>query len=156
MTELTLVQNLHVKVQRLSQRSIEFDIVGVDASIANAFRRILIAEVPHSSLIAAFFLTLLKVPTLAIEHVYVWNNTSVIHDEILAHRLGLIPLNVDPTLMDYRTTTGINSTPNDRNTLVFQCATPGVRVDPIAKVQPLQAQSRVFTCTTGEQPRIHQ
>lgn len=61
-----------------------------------------------------------KVPTLAIEHVYVWNNTSVIHDEILAHRLGLVPLNVDPTLMDYRTKTGINATPNDRNTLVFQ------------------------------------
>jgi DNA-directed RNA polymerase I and III subunit RPAC1 len=32
-------------VQRLSNRSIEFDLVGVDASIANAFRRILIAEV---------------------------------------------------------------------------------------------------------------
>ena len=38
-------QNLQVKVQRLSQRSIEFDLVGVDASIANAFRRIMIAEV---------------------------------------------------------------------------------------------------------------
>ena len=38
-------QNLKVKVQRLSQRSIEFDLVGVDASIANAFRRIIIAEV---------------------------------------------------------------------------------------------------------------
>ena len=39
------LQNLQVKVQRLSQRSIEFDLVGVDASIANAFRRIMIAEV---------------------------------------------------------------------------------------------------------------
>jgi len=36
---------LDVKIQRLSNRSIEFDIVGVDASIANAFRRIMIAEV---------------------------------------------------------------------------------------------------------------
>jgi hypothetical protein len=65
-----------------------------------------------------------QVPTLAIEHVYVWNNTSVIHDEILAHRLGLVPLNVDPTLMEYRAPTGINATPNDRNTLVFQYASP--------------------------------
>ena len=32
-------------MQRLSQRSIEFDLVGVDASIANALRRILISEV---------------------------------------------------------------------------------------------------------------
>jgi DNA-directed RNA polymerase I and III subunit RPAC1 len=40
-------QNLHVKVNRLSQRSVQFDLVGVDASIANAFRRILIAEVRY-------------------------------------------------------------------------------------------------------------
>lgn len=53
-----------------------FSLVGVDASFANAFRRILLAEVP----------------TLAIEKVYVRNNTSVIADEVLAHRLGLIPL----------------------------------------------------------------
>ncbi|KAI1782261.1 insert subdomain of RNA polymerase alpha subunit [Ganoderma leucocontextum] len=37
-------ENLRASVKRLSQRSIEFDLVGVDASIANAFRRILIAE----------------------------------------------------------------------------------------------------------------
>ncbi|OTB14229.1 hypothetical protein K445DRAFT_335442 [Daldinia sp. EC12] len=53
----------------------QFSLVGVDASIANAFRRILIAEIP----------------TLAIDIVYIHNNTSVIQDEVLAHRLGLIP-----------------------------------------------------------------
>ncbi|KAH0839579.1 DNA-directed RNA polymerase [Lanmaoa asiatica] len=37
-------QKLTVRVERLSNRSIDFDLVGVDASIANAFRRILIAE----------------------------------------------------------------------------------------------------------------
>ncbi|OAA32759.1 DNA-directed RNA polymerases I and III 40 kDa polypeptide [Moelleriella libera RCEF 2490] len=52
-----------------------FSLVGLDASLANAFRRILIAEIP----------------TLAIENVFVENNTSVIQDEVLAHRLGLIP-----------------------------------------------------------------
>ena len=48
---------------------------GIDASLANAFRRILLAEIP----------------TLAIENVFIENNTSVIQDEVLAHRLGLIP-----------------------------------------------------------------
>jgi hypothetical protein len=38
-------QKLQVKIQKLSKRSIEFDLVGVDASISNALRRILIAEV---------------------------------------------------------------------------------------------------------------
>jgi DNA-directed RNA polymerase I and III subunit RPAC1 len=40
----------------------EFDLIGVDPSIANALRRILIAEVP----------------TIAIEHVFIVNNTSII------------------------------------------------------------------------------
>jgi hypothetical protein len=40
-----IAQKLRVKTQKLSTRSIEFDLVGVDASIANALRRILIAEV---------------------------------------------------------------------------------------------------------------
>ena len=79
-------QRLAVRVERLSNRSIDFDLVGVDASIANAFRRILIAEVP----------------TVCIERVYIWCNTSVIADEVLAHRLGLVPLNVDPAFLDMK------------------------------------------------------
>jgi hypothetical protein len=39
------VQKLQVTIHKLSKRSIEFDLVGVDAPIANALRRILIAEV---------------------------------------------------------------------------------------------------------------
>lgn len=33
---------------------------------------------------------------MAIETVYVWNNTSIVQDEVLAQRLGLIPLAIDP------------------------------------------------------------
>lgn len=33
-----------------------------------------------------------EVPTLAFEYVFVHNNTSVMQDEVLAHRLGLLPL----------------------------------------------------------------
>jgi DNA-directed RNA polymerase I and III subunit RPAC1 len=33
-----------------------------------------------------------EVPTLCIENVYIQNNTSIIQDEVLASRLGLIPL----------------------------------------------------------------
>ncbi|KIK63186.1 hypothetical protein GYMLUDRAFT_72406 [Collybiopsis luxurians FD-317 M1] len=94
-------RNLKIRVQRLSQRSIEFDLVGVDASIANAFRRIMIAEVP----------------TVAIEHVYVFNNTTVIQDEVLAHRIGLVPLDVNPTKLDAKEP---GESPTDRNTLEFK------------------------------------
>ncbi|KAG9317116.1 DNA-directed RNA polymerase [Chiua virens] len=95
-------QRLAVRVERLSNRSIDFDLIGVDASIANAFRRILIAEVS----------------TVCIERVYIWCNTSVIADEVLAHRLGLVPLNVDPAFLEFKNTPNDQAT--DRNTLVFR------------------------------------
>ncbi|KAH7916104.1 DNA-directed RNA polymerase [Hygrophoropsis aurantiaca] len=95
-------KRLNLKVQRLSNRSVAFDLVGVDASIANAFRRILIAEVP----------------TVTVERVYVWDNTSVVVDEVLAQRIGLIPLNVDPSFMDMKESPSDQAT--DRNTLVFR------------------------------------
>ncbi len=64
-----------VNFHQNEQFNASFSLVGLDASLANAFRRILIAEIP----------------TLAIENVFIENNTSVIQDEVLAHRLGLIP-----------------------------------------------------------------
>ncbi|CAG9540291.1 unnamed protein product [Cercopithifilaria johnstoni] len=62
--------------------TLEFDLVGVEAPIANAVRRILIAELP----------------TMAIEKVYLYQNTSIIPDEVLSHRLGLLPIKADPRL----------------------------------------------------------
>ena len=39
---------------------------------------------------------------MAIEKVHIYNNTSIIQDEVLAHRLGLIPINADPRLFEYK------------------------------------------------------
>lgn len=39
---------------------------------------------------------------MAIEKVFVYNNTSIVQDEVLAHRLGLIPIKADPRLFEYR------------------------------------------------------
>ncbi|THU61365.1 hypothetical protein C4D60_Mb07t22510 [Musa balbisiana] len=106
-------KNFKTEVVRLTEDEIEFDMVGIDASLANAFRRILIAEVP----------------TMAIEKVLMVNNTSVIADEVLAHRLGLVPLNADPRLFEYLSE---NDTPNERNTIVYKmdvsCKKGGSRV----------------------------
>lgn len=66
----------HVSVTRLEDQSITFSLKGVDVSLANALRRVMIADVP----------------TLAIDLVEVVENSSVLCDEFLAHRLGLIPL----------------------------------------------------------------
>ncbi|WLF76892.1 DNA-directed RNA polymerase core subunit rpc40 [Lodderomyces elongisporus] len=72
--------SFEIKITNIAERSATFDLIHVDTSIANAFRRIMIAEVP----------------SVAAETVYSYMNTSVIQDEVLAHRIGLIPLKVDP------------------------------------------------------------
>ncbi|XP_061825607.2 DNA-directed RNA polymerases I and III subunit RPAC1 [Nerophis lumbriciformis] len=81
-------KSFKIDVVQLNENFMEFDMVGIDAAIANAFRRILIAEVP----------------TMAIEKVFIYNNTSIVQDEVLAQRLGLIPIKADPCLFEYRST----------------------------------------------------
>lgn len=68
-------RGLSIKIHYNKPHDLSLSLIGVDASIANAIRRILIAEIS----------------TLAIETVFIEDNTSVIHDEVLSHRLGLIP-----------------------------------------------------------------
>jgi DNA-directed RNA polymerase I and III subunit RPAC1 len=69
-------KNLRVKVLSCTDELLRLDLSGVDASVANAIRRVMISEVP----------------TVAIDKVHLWQNTGVIQDEILCHRLGLIPI----------------------------------------------------------------
>jgi DNA-directed RNA polymerase I and III subunit RPAC1 len=70
----------------LDSKRFEFDLIGCDPVIANTLRRIILSEVP----------------TLAIDRVVIRNNTSVIPDEVLAHRIGLVPLNADPAEFEFR------------------------------------------------------
>ena len=89
-------------LEKPSENDLVFEMIGVDVSFANALRRIMIAEVP----------------TVAIEHVYMWNNTCIVHDEVLAHRLGLVPIDVDPRL--FEDFLGEEDEATDRNTVVFR------------------------------------
>jgi len=65
-----------IEILELKEDSMSFILSKTDVSIANALRRIMISEVP----------------TMAIDLVEFDNNTSVLHDEFIAHRLGLVPL----------------------------------------------------------------
>jgi DNA-directed RNA polymerase II subunit RPB3 len=65
-----------VRIVHAAKYSIEFDLIGVDLAVANSLRRIMIAEVP----------------TLTIDLVEIKENTSALHDEFIAHRIGLVPL----------------------------------------------------------------
>ena len=68
-----------IKVIELKEDMIQFELINTDISMANSLRRIMIAEVP----------------TLAIDLVEFEDNTSVMLDEVIAHRLGLIPIRSD-------------------------------------------------------------
>mmetsp|Transcript_17069 Transcript_17069/g.51636 ORF Transcript_17069/g.51636 Transcript_17069/m.51636 type:complete len:378 (+) Transcript_17069:84-1217(+) len=94
-------RDLKIEVQSLDEEEIVFDIIGIDAAIANAFRRILIAEVP----------------TMAIDKVFVLNNTSMTEDEVLAHRLGLIPIKADPRM--FRERVG-DEDPDEHHVIAFR------------------------------------
>lgn len=71
-----------LKILSLDESWIKFTLKNVHLSYANTLRRTIIS----------------LVPTMAIEFVNIKTNTSPLHDEFIAHRLGLVPLyssNVD-------------------------------------------------------------
>jgi len=70
---------LEVKVVEKNEFSARLIIEGVNSAFMNSLRRIIISEVP----------------SMAIDEVVVIENSSMLHDEILSHRLGLIPLRTD-------------------------------------------------------------
>jgi DNA-directed RNA polymerase subunit D len=54
------------------------------------------SNVPRQYVNSLRRLAISEVPTLAIDDVVILENSSVMHDEAVAHRLGLIPLRTDP------------------------------------------------------------
>jgi DNA-directed RNA polymerase subunit D len=72
---------MDIKVLSREQDSLRFVLSDVSPAFANALRRIILAEVP----------------VMAIDDVMILENSSVMYDEILAHRLGLIPITTDQT-----------------------------------------------------------
>ncbi|WP_406660865.1 DNA-directed RNA polymerase subunit D [Methanolobus sp. ZRKC3] len=70
---------MEVDILELSERSAKFVLSNTSAAFANGIRRAALSDVP----------------TLAIEYVNLYNNTSVLFDEQLGLRLSLIPLTTD-------------------------------------------------------------
>ena len=121
-----------LEVKHLTDDEVEFDLRGVDVSFANALRRIMLSEVP----------------TMAIETVYIEENDGVVMDEVLAHRLGLVPIAADPNdfeeLHDPEDAT-------DANTIVFGLE---VRAPPNTRVSKTPS-ARVADRSPGE-PAPHE
>ena len=65
-----------ISILKMRDDKLKFVLSGTDASVANAMRRVMMAQVP----------------TFAIDLVTIHENSSVLPDEFVAHRLGLVPL----------------------------------------------------------------
>lgn len=70
---------MEIEVFEKDDKNMRLIVRGVDVPFINALRRTVIAEVP----------------CMAIDEVVVIENSSVLQDEVIAHRLGLIPLKTD-------------------------------------------------------------
>lgn len=70
---------MNVEVLEKTDAEMRLIIKGSDAPFMNTLRRTILAEVP----------------SMAIEEIVIIENSSVLKDEILAHRLGLIPLRTE-------------------------------------------------------------
>jgi len=70
-----------MKIKNIKQEGniLTFNVKDVETQILNALRRTVLSEIP----------------VMAIETVTFYNNTSILSDELLSHRLGLIPLKTD-------------------------------------------------------------
>ena len=73
-----------LEILEIDDRKAKLIIDGVNPYFVNALRRTLLAEVPK----------------LAIDQVTFYDNTSALFDEIVAHRLALLPIPTDPSTLN--------------------------------------------------------
>lgn len=77
---------LKIQIKHLTDRECKLVVEGVAPYFVNALRRTLVAEVPK----------------LAIDKVTFYDNTSALFDEILSHRIGLLPIPTDPSTLNMK------------------------------------------------------
>ncbi|MEM0075734.1 MAG: DNA-directed RNA polymerase subunit D [Conexivisphaerales archaeon] len=104
-----------VKIKQISDKDVDIVVENFDIAYLNSVRRLSLSEVP----------------VLAIDDVIILENTSPVYDEVLAHRLGMIPL----------------VTPVDRYSLPSECDCNNPSGCPKCRVMI------VLDASAGESPR---
>ena len=136
---------MKLQILNRTDSTIEVKLSGLELDYGNALRRLAISEVP----------------TMAIDDVVIIENSSIVYDELLSHRLGLIPLTTDltryifPSDCDCDTKLGcskcrvllvLNAEPTDETMTVYSrhlvsedpLVTPVTNNIPILKLAPKQ------------------
>jgi DNA-directed RNA polymerase subunit D len=79
---------MKIQVEKLQPKEAILHVSDAPIYLINSLRRLMIAELPK----------------LAINDVVIYDNTSALFDEIIAHRLGLVPIPTDLNLLEFRET----------------------------------------------------
>ena len=98
------MSDIKVKIHQLEDNFIQFSILNIHIGLANAIRRIMIAEVP----------------TMAIDFARIMQNTCCIHDDMIAQRIGLIPFvstNVDKFDYHWNNSEGLSEVEYELNVI---------------------------------------
>jgi len=77
---------MKVDIKELKPKKAVIKIDDVKPYFVNALRRIMISELPK----------------LAVDEVVIYDNTSALFDEIISHRLGLVPIPTDLSLISFK------------------------------------------------------
>ena len=93
---------LNVRVQHIQQNELEFDIIGMKPFIVNALRQTILNDVP----------------TMAIEDVYFYKNSSICNCDYISQRLALVPIKADPNDFKFVNNSEISNLNSD-NTIVL-------------------------------------
>lgn len=80
------VKKMKVDVKELKPKKAVLKIEDTQLYFINSLRRIMLSELPK----------------LAVDGVVIYDNTSALFDEIIAHRLGLIPIPTDLSLLTFK------------------------------------------------------
>jgi DNA-directed RNA polymerase subunit D len=132
----------------------------VDERISLKFKNI-----PREYVNALRRLAISEVPTLAIDDVVMIDNSSVVHDEAVAHRLGMIPLRTDlkrfvmPHNCDCKSTLGcskcrvllvLDSEATERTRIV----TSGELKSEDEEVKPVSSEIPILTLAPGQKVKF--
>jgi len=126
---------MYIKIIKHTKDTVQFLIIGIDIPLANALRRVIINSVP----------------TWAIELVQFEHNTTVMHDEFIAHRLGLFPLtsSINPNCEEVHFSLDVTAESNieewTSDLLKSDCDDVILAIDGIPIVKAARGQKLVLT-----------
>ncbi|CAD2217538.1 RNA polymerase Rpb3/Rpb11 dimerisation domain/RNA polymerase Rpb3/RpoA insert domain containing protein, putative [Angomonas deanei] len=100
--------------------TLSFDIKGISAPVANLFRRLITTEVP----------------TLAFDRILIFDNDGVVLDELLSHRIGLVPVAGPVHKLEYidQQNPGSFSQLDPHRVLLFELEAEGAKDVPVTPV----------------------